>query len=87
MKAGKMNSLLKFDQTTVANMTAALEFVYLKLPPDRDNPAVRKQVAQAIIAAADDGEASLAELKNAGLKIVNLYLFPPARSWLKALGG
>lgn len=87
MKAGKMNSLLKFDQTTVANMTAALEFVYLKLPPDRDNPAVRKQVAQAIIAAADDGEASLAELKNAGLKIVNLYLFPPARSWLKVLGG
>ncbi len=82
-----MNSLLKFDQTTVANMTAALEFVYLKLPPDRDNPAVRKQVAQAIIAAADDGEASLAELKNAGLKIVNLYLFPPARSWLKVLGG
>lgn len=81
-----MNSLLKFDQTTLANMTAALEFVYLKLPPDRNNPAIRKQIAQAIIATAENGNGNLAELTNAGLKIVNLHLFPPTRSWLKILG-
>ena len=81
-----MSSLLKFDQTTLANMTAALEYIYLKLPPDRDKPAIRKQIAQVIVATADSGKVSLSELTNAGLKIVNPYLFPPSRSWLKIFG-
>lgn len=74
-----MASLLKFDQSTLANMTAALEYVYRKLPPDRDNPRVRKYIADQIIAAANEGQTDLAGLTNAGLTIVNSYLFPPER--------
>jgi hypothetical protein len=78
-----MTSLLKFDQTTLANMTAALEYVYRKLPPERDNPPIRKYIAQQIISAANEGQTALAGLTNAGLRIVNGYLFPPSRPWLK----
>lgn len=78
-----MTSLLKFDQTTLANMTAALEYVYRKLPRDRDNPPIRKCIAKQIIAAANKGQTALAELTNAGLKVVNAYLFPPERPWLR----
>jgi hypothetical protein len=82
-----MNSMLKFDQTTLANMTAALEYVCRKLPPDRDNSAIRKYIADEIIAASSKGPSSLGNLTNAGLTVVNVYLFPPGRSWLRALGG
>ncbi len=82
-----MNSVLKFDQTTLANMTAALEYVCRKLPPDRDNNAIRKYIAEEIVAASSRGRISLGDLTNVGLKTVNSYLFPPARSWLKALKG
>jgi hypothetical protein len=81
-----MHSLLKFDQTTLANMTAALEFVCRKLPPDRDNSPIRKYVADQIVATASGGQTALGELTNVGLKIVNRYLFPPRRTWLRAFG-
>ena len=68
-------------------MTAALEYVCRKLPTDRDNPAIRKYIAEEILAVANTGQTSLADLTAAGLKIVNSYLFPPGRSWLRALGG
>ena len=82
-----MISLLQFDQFTLANMTAALEYVCQKLPPDKDNPAIRKYIADEIAMAAQKGQVSLADLTGAGLKVVNLYLFPPGRSWLRALRG
>ena len=82
-----MISMLQFDQSTIANMTAALEYVCRKLPPDKDNPAIRKYIADEIMMAAHKGQVSLAELTGVGLKVVNLYLFPPGRSWLKALMG
>lgn len=81
-----MSSLLKFDQTTLANMTASLEYVTRKLPLDRDNPAIRKQIASAIVASAEDGNTSLGKLTDVALAHVNLYLFPPGRRWLRALG-
>jgi hypothetical protein len=82
-----MKSLLNLDQSTLANMTAALEFVCRKLPPDRDNPAIRKYIAQEIVAATDKTPTSLSNLISAGLNVVNSFLFPPARSWLRALRG
>ena len=82
-----MISMLQFDQSTVANMTAALEYVCRKLPPDKDNQAVRKHIADEILAACLKGQASHGELVNVGLKVANSYLFPPGRSWLKALRG
>ena len=85
--ADAMVSMLKFDQSTLANMTAALEYVSRKLPPDRDNPAIRKYIAGEIVQAAEKGQTTLGELSSVGLRIVNSYLFPPSRSWLRALGG
>ena len=82
-----MFSMLQFDQSTLANMTAALEYVCRKLPPDRDNPAIRKHIAAEIVAACQKGQTSHEDLASVGLKIVNSYLFPPGRAWLKALGG
>ena len=84
---GNMISMLQFDQSTLANMTAALEYVCRKLPPDKDNQAIRKYIADEILAAALKGQTSNADLASVGLKAVNSYLFPPGRSWLKALGG
>ena len=82
-----MISMLQFDQSTLANMTAALEYVCRKLPPDKDNPAIRKYIAAEIVAACQKGQTSHGELTSVGLTIVNSYLFPPGRAWLKALGG
>ena len=73
-----MVSLLHFDQSTLANMTAALEYVCRKLLTDRDNPAIRKYIAEEILAVANKWQTSLADLTAAGLKI-NSYLFPPGR--------
>jgi hypothetical protein len=80
-----MTSLLHFDQTTLANMTAALEYVCRKLPYDRDNSGIRKHIAEQIIVAANKGRTALAELMDVGLRIVNIYLFPPGRTWLRVL--
>ena len=82
-----MISMLQFDQSTLANMTAALEYVCRKLPPEKDNPAIRKYIADEITMAAHKGQVSLADLTGVGLKVVNHYLFPPGRSWLRALRG
>lgn len=80
-----MKTLLHLDQTTLANMTAALEYACLKLPPDRDNFRIRKAIADEIIAAVVNGHSALGDLTSAGLRISNIYLFPPKRSWLKFL--
>lgn len=82
-----MKPLLHLDQTTLANMTAALEYTCRKLPPDRDNATIRKAVADDIIAAAESGCSALADLTGAGLRVVNEQLFPPKRQWLRFLRG
>lgn len=82
-----MNSLLNFDQTTLANLTAALEYVCRKLPTNRDNPSVRKYIAGELVAAAKKGSTSVGEPTDIGLNVVNSYLFPPGRAWLRALKG
>ena len=65
-----MQSLLRFDQNTIANMTAALEYVCIKVPPGKDTPDIRKQIADAIAAAAENKQVSLTELRNAGLAVI-----------------
>jgi len=67
-------------------MTAALEYVCRKLPPERDNQTIRRYIADEIVVACQNGKTSLADL-GVGLDVVNSYLFPPGRSWLKALRG
>lgn len=78
-----MVSMLKFDQSTLANMTAALDYVYLRLPPN-DDGSLRRKIAAAITIAANEGKISLAELQDAGLKVVH-EAYPPKRSWLSRL--
>ena len=82
-----MRGMLRFDQTTLANMTAALEYVCRKLPVARDNPEIRKHIAQEIVAAADRGQTALGGFNAVGLKVVNGFLFPTRRPWLRFLRG
>jgi len=82
-----MKPMLHLDQATLANMAAALDYACRKLPQDRDTPAVRSYIADQIVEAADKGATSLSELTNVAINVVNSYVFPPSRSWLKALRG
>jgi hypothetical protein len=60
--------LTEFDQNTIANMTAALEFVCNRIPSDRDVQGVRKEIADAIMESANAGGRSVVDFQNAGLK-------------------
>lgn len=57
-----MISMLQFDQSTLANMTAALEYVCRNLLPDRDNRATPKRIADEILAACQRGQTSYGQL-------------------------
>ena len=63
--------LIKFDQTTLANMTAALEKVCRKLPAARDGHETRKRIADAMIKCARAGKRSLRDLEEAGLNMLD----------------
>jgi len=67
-------------------MTAALEYACRKSPPDKDNPARRKYIADEILAAALNGQPSHGDLVDVGLRL-EIAAFPPGRLWLKALRG
>jgi hypothetical protein len=82
-----MESMLKFKSGAVSSMTAALEYVYRKIPPDRDSAFNRKRIADVIMASAEEGKLSLHELRNAGLQVLNHLLYPPRRSWLPKIFG
>ena len=43
------------------------------------NMAIRKHVAEAIIAVSKKNQTSLGALTNAGLDVVNVFLYPPQR--------
>ena len=58
--------LIEFDQTTMANMTTALEHACNKLPPDKDTHENRKRIADAMIAYARSG--TLSDFESLGCK-------------------
>ena len=60
--------LIEFDQTTMADMTAALERVCDKLPPDKDTHENRKRIADAMIAYGQSGRRTLSEFQSFGAK-------------------
>jgi hypothetical protein len=60
--------LIEFDQSTMANMTAALEHVCRKIPADIDNYETRKFIADAMMASARAGKRSLINFQEAGLE-------------------
>lgn len=72
--------LIEFDQTTMANMTAALEYVCKKIPADRDSHELRKQLGDAMIKAARNRARTLADFQNVGLQALEIAL-PPKSNW------
>jgi hypothetical protein len=69
--------LTEFDQNTMANMTAALEYVCKQIPKDRDNHAIRKRIADAMVDSAKSGSRSYVDLQNAGTGVLAEALRPP----------
>jgi hypothetical protein len=77
--------LTEFDQNTIANMTAALEYVCKQIPPEGDAHAVRKQIADAIIESANGGRRSLIDFQNAGLRALEDIALPSKSNWFTRL--
>ena len=61
--------LTEFDQTTIANMTAALDFVCKKIPADKDSNELRKRIGDELVRCARMGKRSLIDLQQAGMKV------------------
>jgi hypothetical protein len=68
--AEREERMLSLDQSTIANMTAALDFVCKKIPADRDSNELRKKIADELLRCARNGKLTLIELQQAGMKIV-----------------
>jgi hypothetical protein len=77
--------LTEFDQNTIANMTAALEYVCKQIPLEGDAHAVRKQIADAIIESANGGRRSLIDFQNAGLRALEDMALPSKSNWFTRL--
>jgi hypothetical protein len=60
--------LIDLDQNTVANMTAALEYVCKRIPAGKDCRDTRKRIADAMIASAKAGNAGYVDFQNAGFR-------------------
>lgn len=73
--------LTEFDQNTIANMTAALDYVCKRIPADRDSTELRKQIANELIQCARSGKRTVIELQNAGLKISKATATPTGFNW------
>jgi hypothetical protein len=73
--------LIEFDQTTIANMTAALDSVCTKIPPDKDSHETRKRIADAMIAYARSGRRTLADFQDVGSKTLKEIMRPPRFDW------
>jgi hypothetical protein len=61
---------------TMANMTAALEQVCDRLPPERDTHKNRKRIAEAMIAYARSGGCTLSDFQNLGSKTLEEIMRP-----------
>ena len=73
--------LAKFDQNTIANMTAALDYVCKKIPAGRDSSELRKRIADELIQCAQSGKCTVIDLQNAGLKVLKATAKPSAFNW------
>jgi len=73
--------LIEFDQTTMANMTAALEHVCNQLPADKDSHETRKQIADGIVACAKNGCRTLEDFRTAGLEVLAEINHSPRFNW------
>jgi hypothetical protein len=58
--------LTKMDQNTIAKMTAALEYVCKKIPPDKDSNELRMRIGDAVVECANSGNGSLSDFRMQG---------------------
>jgi hypothetical protein len=63
--------LTEFDQNTIANMTAALDYICKKIPAKRDSNELRKRIAEELMQTARSGKRSVIDLQTAGLRLVD----------------
>jgi hypothetical protein len=74
--------LTEFDQSTIANMTAALDYVCKKIPPDKDSNELRKRVADQLIRCARTGKRTLFDLQESGLQVLKEATKSAKFNWL-----
>jgi hypothetical protein len=74
--------LLEFDQSTLAYMTAALEQVCKRIPPEIDSSELRKRIADEMIASARAYRRTYPDFEQAGLKILDSMRPPSHLDWL-----
>jgi hypothetical protein len=73
--------VLSLDQSTVANMTAALEYLCKQIPPESDSHESRKAIADAMLAGAKAGARSLPQLQEIGSAKLKEIAQPKKRRW------
>lgn len=73
--------LIEMHQNTLANMTAALEYVCMNIPEAFDTSETRRMIAEGIMACARNGHFLLPDLKEAGQQALNDIISPPKKSW------
>jgi hypothetical protein len=73
--------LIEFDQNTLANMTAALEFVCKWLPKEKDNHETRKRVANKMISCAKAGKRNYVDFVDVGAKTLKEIMRPARFNW------
>jgi hypothetical protein len=73
--------LIEFDQSTLANMTAALDFVCKKIPADKDTSEIRKQIADEMVACAKLGKRTYVDFQDAGTRRLAEILRPQRSRW------
>ena len=69
--------LTEFDQSTIANMTAALNFVSKKIAVEKDSNELRKRIADELTQCARTGP-----IRKAGMKILEHAASEGEFSWL-----
>jgi hypothetical protein len=79
--SGERQMLSDFDQSTIANMTAALDFVCKKISADRDSNELRKRIADELMRCARTGRHRLIDLEQAGMKILEEAAQPTRSIW------
>lgn len=73
--------ITEFDQNTIANMTAALDYVCKKIPPQRDSADLRKRIGNEIIRCAKSGKRKVVELQQAGLGVLQAETRAKRSNW------
>jgi hypothetical protein len=73
--------LTEFDQSTIANMTAALDYVCKKIPAEHDGNELRKQIANELIQCARTGRRTIIDFQRAGIRVIDQTTKPPRRGW------